>query len=613
MALQDLRTYYDSVEKEDFNSLLKQRCLVTEKIQASSLHVRREDDGLKFYKSGNKQPLNKIDRTIVSYYERGIGHFDALVKEKIDEMPMDWKFGFDYMINEKTVDIEYDMLPKNNLILTHIQVLNEDRTQIKKVIRDPRILEKWADILEVQSPEVIFEGILADHQKEKLINILSLQGEQARMKFEDFTFSYHAFKVFNESTHKAMLNNDIHKEIDGLVVSFLEGKTLKNFKLQSPLKEAKEVEPRKSSDAYQITVVKLVEYFKDFNFSDIQLESKEVDERYLELLSAGFNSFLKDNGASFIGMDFNSASFAKGEEFDLNPKMITNQETIRLVNESKEVAELFKITLSTFRKKRQKESDVLGADSLSELNEIVDKIEAIIYENVEVEENGVMDFKTFKINDMLKGQINPINEGLKIKHKEKGAKEVNMFVGRFQPFTLGHVKVVEHLHKQNGLPTVIFLVKAKTKKKEDSFKRPFDETMQVNMIKQVMKEYPIETVYVIDTGAIDKMFNAMRPKYEPVLWGTGSDRMKTYGYQVNNPKYREELGVDGDFRLEEIPRTDDNISATKVRNALLDGDERTFKSMTPKSMHKMYELLKQTMEESVEMQEQVLTFAEFKK
>ena len=34
--------------------------------------------------------------------------------------------------------------------------------------------------------------------------------------------------------------------------------------------------------------------------------------------------------------------------------------------------------------------------------------------------------------------------------------------------------------------------------------------------------------------------------------------------------------------------------------------------MTPKSMHKMYKLLKQTMEESVELQEQVLTFSEFK-
>jgi len=88
--------------------------------------------------------------------------------------------------------------------------------------------------------------------------------------------------------------------------------------------------------------------------------------------------------------------------------------------------------------------------------------------------------------------------------------------------------------------------------------------------------------------------------------------MKTYGYQVNNPKYIGELGVDDSFRLEEIPRTDDNISATKVRNALLDGDEKTYKSMTPKSMHKMFKLLKQTMEESVELQEQVLTFSEFK-
>ena len=185
MALQDLRTYYESVEKEDFNNLLTQKCLVTEKIQASSLHVRREDRLLEFYKSGNKQPLNKIDRTIISYYEKGIGHFSALLDETVQQMPRDWKFGFDYMVSEKTVDIEYDTLPKNSLILTHIQVLNEDRTQIKKVIRDPRILEKWANLLEVQSPEVVFEGTLSDYQKEKLINILSLQGEQAKIELQD--------------------------------------------------------------------------------------------------------------------------------------------------------------------------------------------------------------------------------------------------------------------------------------------------------------------------------------------------------------------------------------------------------------------------------------------
>jgi hypothetical protein len=157
-------------------------------------------------------------------------------------------------------------------------------------------------------------------------------------------------------------------------------------------------------------------------------------------------------------------------------------------------------------------------------------------------------------------------------------------------------------------------VKSKTKKKEDAFKRPFDESLQVSMIKKVMKEYPIENVFVINTGAIDKMFNELRPKYEPVLWGTGSDRLKTYGFQVNNPKYREDLGVDDDFRLEEIPRTDDNISATKVRNSLLDGEELVYRSMVPKSMYGMFRILKTELEQSVgALEESVLTFSEFKK
>ena len=106
---------------------------------------------------------------------------------------------------------------------------------------------------------------------------------------------------------------------------------------------------------------------------------------------------------------------------------------------------------------------------------------------------------------------------------------------------------------------------------------------------------------VLPSAAIDKMFNALRPKYEPILWGTGTDRMKSYGYQVNNDSYRDQLNVNKDFGLFEIPRNDDNISATAVRNALLDGDEKTFKKMTPKGIHKMYSLLKSELENSMEL------------
>ena len=135
MALQDLRKHFNSINRNEFNSLLKQRCLVTEKVQASSFHVRKTKDGYDYYKSGSKSPMNKIDRTIVRYYESAIDYFKSVSIESRENMPSNWKFGFDYMTDTQTVNIKYDNLPKNNLILTHIQVLNTtDPTQIKKVI-----------------------------------------------------------------------------------------------------------------------------------------------------------------------------------------------------------------------------------------------------------------------------------------------------------------------------------------------------------------------------------------------------------------------------------------------------------------------------------------------
>jgi hypothetical protein len=172
MALQNLKTYFESTNINDFQELLKQTCVVTEKVQASSFHVKREADGtVEFFKSGSKVAMNKVDRTLVKYYENGIKHFNTLLKEVVEEMPSDWKFGFDYMVDKKTIDIEYDLLPKNNLILTHIQVLNPvNPTQIKRVIRDPQILKKWANKLDVQETPVVFEGQLQSYQKQELID-----------------------------------------------------------------------------------------------------------------------------------------------------------------------------------------------------------------------------------------------------------------------------------------------------------------------------------------------------------------------------------------------------------------------------------------------------------
>lgn len=618
MALKKLRKVFQETNINVFQKMLNERVLVTEKIQGSSFHTRRTSSKIEYYKSGDSL-MNMVDRTIVSLYETAVKHIQSLDPSIKNQMPHDWKFGFEYLPELNISDYKYTKLPTNNLILTHIQVLNESG-KIRKTISDPILLKKWANILEVQGPSIIFDGTLSQVQKEELITLLSMSDNSFSESFDydpntdsKLPFTQRIIKIFNPSSFSPTLNEDFEVEIDGLVVSFIDENKIKSFKLEDFSRE--KLPSNNSSDMYQITIADLIEYFSTFDLDNITLTEENADWRYIELLSVAFNAYVKEHSTKFVGVNFESADFASSDSFKLNTKYIKNETTLSYVS-NPILAELFKITLGSFRKKRNKESDILNVEMIAHLNNVIEKIDSKIFvENSD--ENSIYDFSNFLLHNKIKSSVN-LSEALKIDHSEHGSELVNMFVGRFQPFTLGHAKVLETIHKENGYPVVVLLVKAKSKKKEDAFKRPYDEKTQLDMFKAVQRQYPfLKEIFVIPTGGIDTMFNAMRPKYEPVLWGTGSDRMKTYGFQVNKDSYREDLGVRSDFGLFEIPRTDDNISATQVRNAMLDGDEKIFKSTTPKALHKMYGELKKKLEDSVgtsesnEVTESLLTFKQF--
>jgi cytidyltransferase-like protein len=612
MALQKLRDHFKSTPRPAFEKMLDQRIHVVEKLASSAFYVKRNDLQNEYFKASQQNPINIVDRTIVSFYEAAILHIQGLTGSVKEEMPKDWKFGFDYLIDSETPNVKYAMLPKNNLVLTHIQVLNPVTNNVQKVIRDTAILNKWSDKLQVQRPPVVFEGQLSNDQKEALINLLEMSDAAFAKKYEDRSFTRDIFSIFNSNLRNSSLQESLDAEIDGLIISFIDGKKMTPYKLENFNNVDENANTRKASDIYQITMVDLIEYLSTYNFKKHKLVEENKDRRFLELISDVFNNYIKENATKYIGVNFDVAEFAKSPEFKLNKTFIKNQETLKLVDNNI-LSELFKIVLSSFRNKRTKTTDILSEDMISQMNDIVKNINAQVAGKIE--ENDVLDFNSFKkttdINDELESDV---NEGLTVKYKDQGRKPVNMFVGRFQPFTLGHAKVIKQIYAENGYPIVIFLVKSKTKKKEDAFKRPYDEDTQLEMIKKLKRELPIEDVFVIDRGAIDLMFNTMRPKYEPVLWGTGSDRMTTYGFQVNKEEYRNDLGVRSDFGLFEIPRTGSNISATQVRNALLDNDQKLFNKLTPKSIHDMYDELKTKLEKSMELTElkdTVFTFEQF--
>ena len=621
MALQKIREYFNETNRENFIEMLKHRVLVTEKVAAPTFLFRRNINGFEFYKSATAERLNMIDRTIISLYEMAINHLQSLSKDTKAQFPVDWMFGFEYLPETKASDIVYEITPTNNLILTHIHQLSEGG-KVRKTINDPLILNKWAKIMDVQSPPVIFDGYLSQEQRENLLELLAMGDREFADSFDYLTetadkesFTKAIFKIFNPSITATALNSNLESEIDGLVINFIDGKTMKSFKLEDFLRAgAEKRDMRASSHTYQIAVTDFLEYATMYDLDDVTIEEEHADYRYLEIMSVLFNGYIDKNSSKYIGVNFESAEFSTAQSFRLNSKYIKNEKTLKYVD-NEILSELLKMILSSFRKKRTKATDLIDEDTLARMNDFIDKInQKIFVENTD--ENAVYDYNNFMLHNKIKASVN-LNEALTVKHMEQGKEPVNMFVGRFQPFTLGHAKVLETMYKANGYPVVVFLVKSKTVKKGDEFSRPYEENTQIEMFNKVKKQYPfLKEIFVVPSAAIDIMFNEVRPKYEPVLWGTGSDRMKAYGYMVNNDSYRDQLNVRADFALFEIPRTDDEISATKVRNAMLNGNEKEFQSMTPKAIHPMYNELKSKLEDKMgvvaeTVSAEIMTFEQF--
>lgn len=621
MALQKIREYFNETNRENFIEMLKHRVLVTEKVAAPTFLFRRNINGFEFYKSATAERLNMIDRTIISLYEMAINHLQSLSKDTKAQFPVDWMFGFEYLPETKASDIVYEITPTNNLILTHIHQLSEGG-KVRKTINDPLILNKWAKIMDVQSPSVIFDGYLSQEQRENLLELLAMGDREFADSFDYLTetadkesFTKAIFKLFNPSITATALNSNLDSEIDGLVINFIDGKTMKSFKLEDFLRAgAEKRDMRASSHTYQIAVTDFLEYVTMYDLDDVTIEEEHADYRYLEIMSVLFNGYIDKNSSKYIGVNFESAEFSTAQSFRLNSKYIKNEKTLKYVD-NEILSELLKMILSSFRKKRTKATDLIDEDTLARMNDFIDKInQKIFVENTD--ENAVYDYNNFMLHNKIKASVN-LNEALTVKHMEQGKEPVNMFVGRFQPFTLGHAKVLETMYKANGYPVVVFLVKSKTVKKGDEFSRPYEENTQIEMFNKVKKQYPfLKEIFVVPSAAIDIMFNEVRPKYEPVLWGTGSDRMKAYGYMVNNDSYRDQLNVRADFALFEIPRTDDEISATKVRNAMLNGNEKEFQSMTPKAIHPMYNELKSKLEDKMgvvaeTVSAEIMTFEQF--
>jgi cytidyltransferase-like protein len=633
--MQELTQIFKKQGQEFVNDLFNDYLVVTEKISGSSFSFQKDKD-LTFFKGSGQQKINLIDRTLMIYYEPAINYVTR-VTSLLTDIPKDWRFCFEYFVHNEPGVIKYDNLPKNNLVLTHIQIIGTNGKTVK-IIEDPRVINDWANKLSVTPLLPIFKGYLNSEQKTKIKNFISIPIEDQEEVFGTTSFVSYLISILNPSLSNSLLHNDLNKPVDSIIFKFYRGGNTQAYaaKLIDPYTKMlmRNKEPgdlrRVPADINEIILLDILSFIEERGLRKNDILSSNTEERYLELISNIFNDYVSKRGNDIKNLNFEKADFVKGDEFDLNVDLINNEKTKALVKDSESLQNLYKIMLGSLRKTRNpdKTGAVLTPSVIADFNKVVNNIKEVTQEagdgtfktfndylnlkdtnesffNQEDPEETIIhereiNFKDFisinkiiverEVIPVIKNEVEkPKKPNLNILHCDPGTIPVNIFVGRFQPFTLGHVKVFEELHEQNGLPVVVFIVRGS---KPDKEKRPFDEDIQLAMFASLKNEFPfLEAAIVISNASIDTIFNSARLTYEPMIWGYGTDRKTAYDAMINNPSYREMINVSPEFSGYEINRDDEDISASQVRYSLRIDDEETFKTLTPESIHDYYKSL----------------------
>lgn len=164
--------------------------------------------------------------------------------------------------------------------------------------------------------------------------------------------------------------------------------------------------------------------------------------------------------------------------------------------------------------------------------------------------------------------------------------DVNLTIGRFQPFTKGHLQMCKDGYDKNGFPTVVLMI---TNKRPDS-RHPFSNDLVAKELEIVKKNYPfVEDIFLVSNADIVKAGQLLKENgYTAHLWLCGDDRESQYKRMTSNPKYREQGGYPDDFTTYTGTGRTEGVSGTAVREAIKNGDRETFKKLMPKGTDKLF-------------------------
>jgi nicotinamide mononucleotide adenylyltransferase len=351
------------------------------------------------------------------------------------------------------------------------------------------------------------------------------------------------------------------------------------------------------SDIYGITILEVMNFMLDRNVDSFSFEGDDPQDKYISYISSVFNAFVEENGEKYLGLDFQEPEFLKQEGFQINSELIKDEKTKALITEDESYQSLFKVILSAFRKIKKRPGGFFTQGAIEQFNLLVREISNYLNNSISVVESMIPTFDQFRktkktfvpqeeiedeeeeedteeeveeepkeepaedqaedpvvieapkegepsdeivdpVDDDLVNQIKDIlgqNDPISDHTLVSPGKEVNIVIGKFQPFNNGHLKLIKKANQTNGLPVVIMVV--------NGSKNFIKGEVMDRMMSIVSNELPdiIDSYKYIDDDLLSSVINSLGNKYNPKTLTIGSKRLDNYLLQSRSLKKRKKL------------------------------------------------------------------------
>ena len=634
-GINQLSDIYKKKGKEFVDKLFSQIVTVSEKLDGSVFSFEKNliDEDISFYKRDQDNPITKIDRILMSYYERPINYIGSLSHDIKRQIPNGWRFGMEYFCDNKPVNITYQREPKNGLVLTHIIVKDELGNPVRTIV-EKKELDHWADLLEVERSPIIFQGKLNEDQKLKILEYLSTSYLDILKKYKTDSFVRFMVSILNPELEKSALNDSLDSPIEGVVFRFgdLAG-TGESYvaKIVDPvfleiIRERKVTsKDNLPNDIYSLALIDVMNFVLEKGVDSFEIKGEEPESRYISFVFDVFLKFVDLHGDKYKGVDFNEPEYFKREEFKINKELILDQDIREKIEEDESYETLLQILLSAFRKLKKKAHGFFTEGVVEQFNllirDIADYINARKIEPVQ--ESGIPTFVQFRkisavfspINeseneldettesdqddentgvkedektneffayDDFKKVIKTPKEKRKSKKLNENAEKVNLIIGKFQPFSNGHLKMAMRAKKENGYPSVLCVHHPGTTSK----KYPFSQETVEKMLLGIKEDHSdiIRESYVINKDFLDDVFENLPETFFPVSICVGEKNYSNLYLQRDWSKNNGTL-INEEIKLFKTPTWN---SGRDIRDFIRNENFSQFKKSVPKSVGLLY-------------------------